>query len=100
MTWNVFSLVLGIIAWCFAFVAIKGKKKHAAYGCSVVSFSLCVISLFFQFLEIGCRANNGDYAGIEDTIGAVIVAAGVLAGATIILNVVAIIRNQTLSFKV
>ena len=90
MTWNIISLILGLIAWCIAFAAIKSKKKSIAYGCSVTSFSLCVMSLFFQFLEIAGRVNNGDYTGIEDTIGAVIFAAGVLSVITIGLNVAAI----------
>ncbi len=94
MTWNIASFVLGIIAWGIAFGAIKSKKKPSAYGCSVTSFSLCAVSLFFQFLEIGQRVNNRDYAGIEDTIGAVIFAAGVLVGVTIVLNVVALVGRH------
>ena len=99
MTWNVASFVLGIIAWCIGFAAIKSKKKSIAYGCSVTSFSLCAVSLFLQFLEIGNRVNTGDYAGIEDTIGAVIFAAGVLTAVTIVLNVVAFVRSNDKNVK-
>lgn len=96
MIWNISSFVLGIIAWCFAFGAIRSKKNHVSYGCSVASFSLCSISLFFQFVEIGKLVEIRDFAAIEDTIGAVTFAAGVLVGVTIILNVIAIIRKQTM----
>ena len=92
MTWNVFSLVLGIIAWSLGFCVIK--KRHKAHGFSVLSFSLCVVSLFFQFLEIGNRVKVRDFTGIEDTIGAVILAAGVLSGITIVLNVVMLFQKN------
>lgn len=94
MSWNVFSLVLGLIAWGIAFCAIRSKKKQVAYGYSVTSFSLCTGAIFLQFLEISHRVNNGDYAGIEDTIGAVVFAAGILAGVTIVLNVVALLGSH------
>ena len=94
MSWNIESFIFGVIAWCIAFAAIKSKNKSIASGCMVTSFSLCVLSLFFQFLEIGRRVNNGDYAGIEDTIGAVIFAAGVLSVVTIVLNVAAFVGRQ------
>ena len=99
MTWNVVSLVFGISAWCIGFAAIKSKKKSSAYSCSVTSFSLCAVSLFLQFLEIGNRVNAGDYAGIEDTIGAVIFAAGVLTAVTIVLNVVTFVRRNDKNVK-
>ncbi len=89
MILNICSIVFGIGAWCFAFAAIRSKKKGKSYGYSVISFSLCILSLVFQFVEIGNRVTLRDFAGIEDTIGIIAVAAGVLAGGTIGLNVIA-----------
>ena len=86
------SLTLGVLAWGFGVAAIKSKQSPYRY--SVISFSLCAVSLFFQFVQFGNLFEIRDFAAIEDTIGAVIFAAGVLVVVTIILNVIAIIRNQ------
>ncbi len=94
MIWNIGSIVFGFIAWGLAFGAIKSKKKQNVHVLSGFSFSLCVISLCFQFLEIGDRVNIRDFAAIEDTIGAVIFAAVTLSVVTITLNVVAIVKNR------
>lgn len=94
MMWNMGSLVLGILAWCIAFAALKSKRKQLSYGCSVTSFSLCAIALMFQFLEIGRRAGMDDYAAIDDTIEGIIFAAGVLTIVTIVMNVTAMIQKN------
>lgn len=93
MVFNIYSLILGLGAWCFACVAIAGKEVKKAYSFSIVSFSLCVISVVLQLFEIGNRASVGDFAGIDDTIGAVLFASVVLGMVTIVLNVVALVKQ-------
>lgn len=90
--YNIGSIILGIIAWASAGIAIAKSKR--AQTLSAVSFVACIISLFLQFLEVSNRVNLGDYAAIEDTIRAVILAATLLIVVTIILNSVALLKNK------
>lgn len=89
---NIISLVLGIGAWAVAAIAIV--KPAYSHKSTILSFVLCVFSLVAQLFEISRRVNLGDYAAIEDTIRAVIIAAFVLSVTTIILNVVALIKAR------
>ena len=90
--YNIGSIILGIIAWASAGIAIAKSKR--AQTLSAVSFVACIISLFLQLLEVSNRVNLGDYAAIEDTIRAVILAATLLIVVTIILNSVALLKNK------
>lgn len=94
ITLNIGSIVLGLGAWSFACMAIASKKTKIPHRFSVISFSMCIISLVFQLFEINNRVNIGDFAAIEDTIRAVIMAAVVLVVVTIVLNVVALFKNK------
>ena len=64
----------------------------ASYKNTLCSFSLCMISLVCQLFEVGNRANVGNYAAIEDTICAVLLAASVLSVVTLVLNPVALAK--------
>ena len=89
---NIVSLIFGIGAWVVAAIAIA---KPAYYNKSVIlSFALCACSLVVQLFEVSRRASLGDYAAIEDTIRAVIIAAIVLVVVTIILNIIALINTK------
>lgn len=59
-----------------------------------MSFSLCAISLTFQLFEINHRVLLGDYAAIEDTIRAILIASIALISVTVILNVVAFVKAK------
>ena len=89
---NIISLVLGISAWGVAVVAIL--KPTVSHKNTILSFSLCAFSLVFQMFEISRRVNLGDYAAIEDTIRAVIIASVILCVMTIILNVIAFVKSK------
>ena len=88
---NIGSVVLGVIACTLACFAITRKQAHCY---SVASFSFCALSLLLQFFEIGNRVNAGDFSAIADTIRAVIIAAVVLIGTTVALNVIAIVKEK------
>ena len=88
--YNIGSIILGIVAWASAGIAIAKSKR--AQILSTVSFAACIVSLFLQLLEVFNRVNLGDYAAIEDTIYAVILAAILLIVVTIILNIVALLK--------
>lgn len=90
MLLNIGSIVAGLGAWALAFLAIYTKKPKSAHNLSVASFSVCTISLILQFFEIANRVNRDDFAAIEDTIRAVIIAAVVLVAVTVALNIVSL----------
>lgn len=89
---NIISLILGIGAWAVAAIAIA--KPTYSHKNTIVSFALCMFSLISEFFEISRRVNLGDYAAIEDTIRAVIIASIVLVVLTIILNIVALVKSK------
>lgn len=88
---NIGSVVLGVIACTLACFAISRKQAHRY---SVASFSFCALSLLLQFFEIGNRVNSGDFAAIANTIRAIILAAMVLVGTTVTLNIIALTRQK------
>ena len=92
---NIGSLVLGICAWVFGALAIATSKPITAHRNTCASFSLCAISLVLQFLELNRRVILGDYAAIEDTIRAILIASVVLVSVTVILNFVAWMKAKT-----
>lgn len=91
---NIASLISGACAWLFASMAITAPKAAASHRNTSASFSLCAISLVLQLFEINRRVLLGDYAAIEDTICAILIASVVLLSITIILNLVAIAKAK------
>lgn len=92
MVYNLGSIILGLGAWFFGFLAIKRKTAKFSYTFSICSFGMCVISLLFQLLEVENRVQMHDFAAIDDTIHAVIMAAVVLTIVTFVLNFLAWMR--------
>lgn len=90
---NIGSILIGLGAWALAFLALSAKRTSTSRRFSVTSLSCCAISLIFQFCEIANRANHGDYAAIEDTIRAIIIAAIILVTVTAILNFAALKKD-------
>lgn len=88
------SLALGAASWIFGILAITASRPERAHGNTVASFCFCAVSLFFQLYEIGNRAGIGDYAAIEDTIRAVLLASWVLITVTAGLNFAALVKAK------
>lgn len=91
---NIGSLILGALAWLCAGRAITTSKAFTSHGNTLMSFSLCAISLVLQLFEINRRVLLGDYAALEDTIRAVMIASAVLVFITIILNFIALVKAK------
>lgn len=91
---NIASLILGVCAWLFGGLAIGTPNAFSSHRNTLVSFGLCTVSLVFQLLEVNRRVLLGDYAAIEDTIRAVVIASVALVVITIILNVVALVKAK------
>lgn len=92
MLLNAGSLMFGLGAWILACSAIAEPYAAKSHRRTFFSFGACAISLVFQIFEIGNRVSAGDYAAIEDTIRAVIIASVVLTVGTVALNAVAIAK--------
>lgn len=97
MLLNIGSIIIGLGAWALAFLALSAKRTITSRRFSLTSFSCCAISLILQFCEIANRANRGDYAAIEDTIRAIIIAAIILVVITVILNIAALNKTKEVS---
>ena len=87
---NIVSLISGVCSWLFAGLAITTPEAVTSRKNTFVSFCLCAVSLVFQLFEINRRVMLQDYAAIEDTIRAVLIASVVLISVTVILNFLAL----------
>ena len=86
---NLWSIVLGVLAWLMGIWAI-GKYKTWKFQ---FSYFFCAVALLLQLFVLKYSAFSGDYASIEDTIRAVIFAGIVMLAVTVILNVVAKVKS-------
>lgn len=89
---NIGSLLLGLAAWVVP-AAAAVRKKNAAESCAV-SFLLCSVSLVLQLVNVMYLSRIGDFAAIDDTINAVVLAAGVLLAVAVIVNAAALARGR------
>ena len=92
---NIGSLVLGVGSWLFAGLAMTTPEAFTSHRNTFVSFSLCAFSLVLQLFEINRRVILDDYAAIEDTIRAVLIASVVLVSVTILLNLIALLKVRS-----
>ena len=81
------SLGLGLVSWMLPIVYLFVKKRRDFFTCG--SLTCVVFSLYFQLREVARLTDKGDWSSIEDTIHAVVFAAGVLIFVTLILNILA-----------
>ncbi len=91
---NGVSLLLGVGAWVWGILAILAPTAANAHRNTVVSGGCCAAALVCQLSEIAHRAGVRDYAAIEDTIRAVLIAAVALAVSTVVLGVAAVIKAR------
>ena len=92
MYFNLLSIGLGLLAWSLPVIYLWRKKRREFFTCGSL---VCVaFSLFFQLREVLNRVRMGDFAAIEDTIGAVCFCAAVLIGVALILNILAWLKKR------
>lgn len=88
LNFNLWSIVLGLLAWLISLWAIGNYKPWKP----AFSYFFCAAALLLQLFVMKHSAFSGDYAAIEDTIGAVVFAGSVMLAVTVILNVVALFK--------
>lgn len=85
------SLVLGLLGWAIPIAAAtKRLGAHMGRRFPVWSMACCGGALYSELLSIRARCGLGDWPGVDDTIGAVCAAAGVLLAVTVGLNLLAV----------
>ncbi|MFC0523691.1 hypothetical protein ACFFGV_08840 [Pontibacillus salicampi] len=90
---NISSLILGLIAWILPVYAMMSHQNKRAM-LSIVSISLCGVSLFLQLVHQYYLVRLEDWGALADTIGAVVFAAAALLLITIALNVVSFKKGR------
>lgn len=88
------SLVLDLIAWILPIINLILFKKHNNKNwvvLSILSISVCAISLCFQVFYNNHLVKIEDWSALMDTIGTVTFVSAVLLVVTIILNAVTLI---------
>lgn len=85
-----YSLIFGLLAWVLAAIAVWLRGNRGSLVLVFGSFLCASVSAVWQFFEIQKRAYVGDYAGIEDTIRAVIIGVVVMLAVTLVLDFVAL----------
>ncbi|QDP39347.1 hypothetical protein [Radiobacillus deserti] len=94
---NLFSLILGLIAWILPLVTLfRDKKQHDKNWVvlSISSVSACAISLSLQIFYSYHLVQIEDWSALMDTAGAVAFVSATLVIVTIILNAINLVMNR------
>lgn len=87
---NVCSLVLGLLSWALGFAALVRRSRNYCAG----SFCACAAALLGQVLYTQHLVAIRDWAAIEDTHGAVTLAAAVLLAGNLLLNLSVLVKRK------
>lgn len=94
---NIGSLVLGLIAWILPMVSLAKQNKDnnkTWVFFSIISFTACIISIYFQMLYNDYLIRIEDFSALGDTTKAVVRLSFLVALVTIVLNVITAIVYQ------
>lgn len=83
----IIAFLLPVFVICRAY---KDRPPQRAYLYCVGSFTAALTALCLEVHTVGQRAAAGDFGGIADTIGAVLLICGAIAAVTVLLNVLAL----------
>jgi len=89
-----YSLIFGLLAWGLAAAAVMRRRKGKVSALVFGSFLCASVSAVWPFFEIQNRAFAGDYAGIEDTIRAIIIGVMVMLAVTLALDFAALCGRE------
>lgn len=87
---NTASLLLGLAAWALPIASLIRRKKPQ----TALSAACCSLSLLCQILYTQHLVSIRDWSAIEDTHGAVTLAAAVLVCVTAILNAPSLLKDR------
>lgn len=87
---NVLSLFLGFASWILGIAALRRRSPKLSAG----SFCTCAAALLLQIFYTHHLVQLRDWSAIEDTHGAVTMAAAVLLGVTLLLNIPVLAKRK------
>ena len=88
---NLSSILLGLAAIVFAIHSLQVK---GCLICCTASLGMCGISILCQLFELKRLARIGDWAAVEDTLGARCFAGAGLLAVLLILHIAALVRGR------
>lgn len=94
MLYNILSLALGCLAWLCGASAIAARTVRTCHRLTATSLTLSALSLLSQLCELRRLSILRDFAAVEDTVGAVVLAAAVLVGVTLLLCGIAVFKAE------
>ena len=92
--YSVFSLVLGLIAWMIPICGITLLRTKMNPLLVLLSMFSALASVSIQFFYLSYKVDVGDFAAIEDTIGALCFVVVLFSTAALVLNLLMILRKQ------
>jgi len=97
VVYSVLSLLLGLIAWFIPVWKLLRRDYHHLSLSVLASMTAALLSLITQFVQISSNVAEGDWAAIEDTIRALVMAVVFFSCATVLLNsiLISLKRNRT-----
>lgn len=91
MVYVVISLLLGLCAWTMPVVNLfKRRSDRKNYCSSIISFSLCLISIYVQILLM--KSYGEEWVLIIDAVNALSFVVPILIIVTIVLNILSLIK--------
>ena len=94
---NLGSLLFGLIAWFLPIISLARRNKAKNQNWiiySMLSISVCAISLYMQILYQNHLANIGDWSAISDTTSGLVFVSLLLLATTLVLNIIALVINM------
>lgn len=92
MIYVIISLLLGFASWGVAILNMKNKNHKKSKYYIVLSFSLCLLSIYSQILLM-CSYGESQWSLVIDALDALDFAIPVLMFVTIVLNILSV-NNQ------
>lgn len=83
-------LIAALLPLFVIYRTMKEKPVKRAYLYSVGSFTAALTAVCLEVRTIGARAAAGDFGGIEDTMGAVLIISVGITAVTVLLNALAL----------
>lgn len=83
MVYVVMSVISGLCSWFVPFIKTKRITKHYK---TIISFSLCLLSIYFQILLM--KSYGDQWTLTVDAVGALTAAIPLLAVGTVVSNII------------
>ena len=90
VVYSVSSILVGLIAWSIPICSVVFPGKGLGTHSAIPSLGFGMLSVTIQFFSIAHEVRTGDWAAIEDTIGALCGVVVLFCAITLVLNIVCV----------